>query len=181
MTRSMLALAVALSSLSVSPLLAQSTQTTPAPAQTTPAPATETTAGSANFLTQAQAGQYRASKLPGVNIYNSKDESIGEVNELVVDKNGAIQAVVIGVGGFLGIGEKNVALPYNAIKWEDKAKQSDLVGMNQTNTMAPGTPAAPPPPVDNTVRDYPDHGILDMTKDQLSAAPDFKFASEAQK
>jgi len=172
MTRSMLALAVALASVSVSPLLAQST---------TPAPATATTAGSTNFITQAQAGQYRASKLPGVNIYNSKDESIGEVNELVVDKNGAIQAVVIGVGGFLGIGEKNVALPYNAIKWEDKAKQSDLVGMNQTNTMAPGTPAAPPPPVDNTVRDYPDHGILDMTKDQLSAAPDFKFASEAQK
>src|SRR6476660_2465465 len=119
MTRSMLALAVALSSVSVSPLLAQSTQTTPAPAQTTPAPATATTAGSTNFITQAQAGQYRASKLPGVNIYNSKDESIGEVNELVVDKNGAMQAVVIGVGGFLGIGEKNVALPYNAIKWED--------------------------------------------------------------
>ena len=179
MTRSMLALAVALSSVSVSPLLAQST--TPAPAQTTPALATETTAGSANFITQAQAGQYRASKLAGVNIYNSKDESIGEVNELVVDKNGSIQAVVIGVGGFLGIGEKNVALPYNAIKWEDKAKQSDLVGMSQTNTMAPGTPAAPPPPVDNTVRDYPDHGILNMTKDQLNAAPDFKFASEAQK
>jgi len=129
----------------------------------------------------------------GVNIYNSNDESIGEVNELLIDKDGTIKAVVIGVGGFLGIGQKNVALPYTAIKWEDKAKQTANVGMANPNA-GPAAPApaggsnsmtattpAPAPAVDNTVRDYPHHGVLNMTKEQLQSAPEFKFASEAAK
>ena len=72
-------------------------------------------------MTQAQKGQYRASKFIGVNIYNNSDENVGEVNEIIVDKDGTIQAVVIGVGGFLGIGEKDVALPFKSIKWMDTA------------------------------------------------------------
>jgi sporulation protein YlmC with PRC-barrel domain len=195
MSRTTLAWVVALSTIAATPALAQTDPAQPAqpaPSTTTePAKAPEMTApaaGAASFMTQAEVGQYRATKLVGVNIYNSNDESIGEVNELVVDKAGAIKAVVIGVGGFLGIGQKNVGLPYASIKWEDKAKQTAAVGMAPAT---PGTPApaggdattaqAPAPPPDTTVRDYPNHGILNMTKDQLQAAPEFKFASEAAK
>ena len=133
--------------------------------------------GGPGFLTQAEVGQYRASQLVGVNIFNAKDETIGDVNELLVDKNGAIQAVVIGVGGFLGIGEKNVALPYATIRWEDSAKAAPSVAVGPANDTTGTIPA----PLQPAVRDYPDHGVLNMTKAQLEAAPAFKFASEATK
>jgi len=196
MSRTTLAWVLALSTIAATPALAQTDPAQPAPPATTTAPATPTpaapAAGAANFLTKAEVGQYRATQLVGVNIYNSNDESIGEVNELLVDKDGAIKAVVIGVGGFLGIGQKNVALPYTAIKWEDKAKQTANVGVANPNagpaTPAPAgggsdnmTAATPAPAVDNTVRDYPHHGVLNMTKEQLQSAPEFKFASEAAK
>ncbi|MDQ0474928.1 PRC-barrel domain-containing protein [Labrys wisconsinensis] len=189
MSRTTLAWVVALSTIAATPALAQTTPAQNPPAATSPAPTTATPAG-ADFITQAPVGQYRATKLVGVNIYNSDQQSIGEVNELVVDKAGNIKAVVIGVGGFLGIGQKNVALPYTAIKWEDKALQTATVGMaapgtGTATTTAPaaggGTTTATVPAADTTVRDYPDHGILDMTKEQLQSAPDFKFASEAAK
>jgi len=168
------ALLISLGTLAAAPAMAQNAAQPATPAATaTPGAAAPT------FITQAPVGQYRASKLVGVEIYNGDNQDIGEVADLVVDKDGAVQAVVIGVGGFLGIGEKNVALPYKAIKWEDKAPAASSVGMN-TNTT---TGAAPQPPVvpDTTVRDYPDHGLLNMTKDQLKAAPDFKYASESVK
>jgi hypothetical protein len=48
-------------------------------------------------------GNWRASKLMGLNVYNEANEKLGDVNELLVDKSGKISAVVIGIG-FLGIG-----------------------------------------------------------------------------
>src|SRR3954470_18927046 len=53
------------------------------------------------FMSQEQPGQWRASKLEGLNVYNTNDEKIGDISELIVDTNGKIQAVVVGVGGFL--------------------------------------------------------------------------------
>ncbi|MDW6023571.1 PRC-barrel domain-containing protein [Mesorhizobium sp. BAC0120] len=58
---------------------------------------------------------YLASRLIGQSVYNGTDtnaKSIGDVNDLVIDKNGVVKSVVIGVGGFLGIGEKNVAVDF---------------------------------------------------------------------
>lgn len=58
---------------------------------------------------------YLASRLIGQSVYNGTDtnaKSIGDVNDLVIDKNGMVKSVVIGVGGFLGIGEKNVAVDF---------------------------------------------------------------------
>src|SRR5689334_13591680 len=81
-------------------------------------------ASGGNFMTQAQQGQWRASKLVGVDIYNNNNENIGEVNEILVDASGKIDAVIVGVGGFLGIGEKNVALPFDAVKWQDQPVRS---------------------------------------------------------
>jgi hypothetical protein len=57
-------------------------------------------------------GQFRGSKLIGLNIYGSDQgnrndtDKIGDINELLLDRNGSVQAIVIGVGGFLGMGEK---------------------------------------------------------------------------
>ncbi|MEX0852197.1 MAG: PRC-barrel domain-containing protein, partial [Bauldia sp.] len=48
-------------------------------------------------------------------VYNAADEGLGNVNDIVLDKDSRLEAMVIGVGGFLGIGEKNVAVSMAAI------------------------------------------------------------------
>lgn len=58
----------------------------------------------------------RISNLYGYNVYNNNNEAIGDIEELVVDMNTSeVKYVVVGVGGFLGIGEKSVAIPYQAL------------------------------------------------------------------
>src|SRR3712207_7517143 len=80
--------------------------------------AASSSAASGQFLNQMQPDQWRASKLVGVNIYGQNNEKIGDVNEVLIDRKGNADAVVIGVGGFLGIGEKDVAIPFSAIEWK---------------------------------------------------------------
>jgi sporulation protein YlmC with PRC-barrel domain len=62
-------------------------------------------------------GQWRASKLIGVNVYNDNNEKIGDIEELIVDKSGKVENVVLGVGGFLGMGEHYVAVPMEKLQW----------------------------------------------------------------
>ncbi len=168
MIRHKMPYALALVAMLAGPAMAQETGSIP-------------TAPNATFITEAQPGQYAASQLVGVSIYNPKDEDIGKVNELILDKQGSIAGVVIGVGGFLGIGEKNVALPYAAISWVDKAPTPSQpnAGITPPAATGPAVTPTPAPVAENTVRDYPYRGILGMTKEQLQAAPDFKFASQA--
>jgi sporulation protein YlmC with PRC-barrel domain len=78
------------------------------------------------WVTQEAAGQWRASKLIGLNVYNNDNEKIGGITELIVDKSGKLDAVVVGAGGFLGLGEHDVAIPYRAprkIAATDRAPQ----------------------------------------------------------
>jgi len=212
-----LTLALALSTALVVPALAQNDTTQQQPMTTqqqTTAPAASSTAGGGQFITQAQQGEIRGSKLVGVNIYNNNDENVGEVNDLILDKSGNIKAIVIGVGGFLGIGEKNVALPFDAIQWVDTPRAS----VAATNPPAAGTGMGAGTPANDTAatgaagtatgmannagnaagtaatdatgavaganpvanRDYPDHGMINMSKDQLNNAPKFQYLSEAR-
>jgi sporulation protein YlmC with PRC-barrel domain len=90
--------------------------TVPAIAQSTTAPSSPSAAQAAgNMYYSTQPGQMRASKLLGLNIKNANNETIGEINELILDKAGRVAAVVVGVGGFLGIGQREVAIDYSAL------------------------------------------------------------------
>jgi len=60
-------------------------------------------------------------------VYDAKDNKIGDINDLLLDKEGKVNAVILGVGGFLGAGEKNVALPFNDIKFTEKDGKHYLV------------------------------------------------------
>ena len=60
-------------------------------------------------------------------VYDPKDNKIGEVEDLLVGQAGKIEAAIVGVGGFLGAGEKNVAIPFNALKLTDKNGKRYLV------------------------------------------------------
>jgi len=57
-----------------------------------------------NLAANHKEGQWRSSKLIGVNVYNENNEKIGDINELIVDKSGKVDEVILGVGGFLGLG-----------------------------------------------------------------------------
>jgi hypothetical protein len=161
------------------------------------------------LLTALQPGQWRGSKLIGTNIYgfeqgNRNDtDKVGDINEVLLDRNGNVQAVVIGVGGFLGLGEKDVAIPFNMIEW----RSADEV-RTSANTTAPagaggtaarmdaptaGTTATAPAtrPGDATAtgtvarseqaganQTSPDRGYIRMSKDELKNAPTFRYNAQ---
>ena len=97
-------------------------QETTAPAAAPAAPAaTDTAAPAAPEVIRADG--FLASNLIGETVYNGTGdnaENIGNVNDVVINKDGKVASVVIGVGGFLGIGEKNVSLEFDKIGWAEK-------------------------------------------------------------
>lgn len=61
------------------------------------------------------------------NVYDTQDNKIGEINDLLVDNGGKVNAVIVGVGGFLGVGEKNVAVAFPSLKVAKKDGKRYLV------------------------------------------------------
>jgi sporulation protein YlmC with PRC-barrel domain len=139
-----------------------------------------------SWLTQEQPGQWRASSLEGLDVYNQDNEKIGDISELIVDGSGRIQAVIVGIGGFLGMGERDVAIPMDQIRFvnEPRAAATATTGTAANNPDATNrnAPAATGPTTagsaDAAPRSAPDHAVLtmNMTNDQLKAAPEFKYA-----
>jgi hypothetical protein len=96
---------------------APATETAPAtPNAATPNPApTTNSAQTGSYLTEQSPDQVSANTYIGQSVYNGNNESIGKINDLIMQKEGGIVAAVVGVGGFLGIGQKNVAVPINNV------------------------------------------------------------------
>ncbi len=150
-------------------------QTPAAPTADRAAPPPAATSDSSTFT-----GDWRTSKVVGLNVYNDSNESIGSINELLTDKSGNIKAAVISVGGFLGVGSHLVAVPFDKIKFVNEpiasttASTSPAGSKPATTTGAAGTMA---PAAVKTDPWYPDHAVFNATKDQLKAMPEFKFSS----
>lgn len=146
---------------------------TPAPATATPAPAAETTKVPDNNL--AGQGKWRASKLIGVDVYGADNKKVGDITEVLFDKTGKIDMVTVGVGGFLGMGSKDVAIPFDQVSWSDQPMASAAPapapsasgGTAGSGSMA----AAPAATAPKAPMMYPDHGKITMTKEQLTSAP----------
>jgi sporulation protein YlmC with PRC-barrel domain len=94
-----------------------STDTAETPATTEPGATAgvATTDLSSEFVTSADAGQMRVSELTGLAVMNAANESLGDINDIVLGMAGEPDVAIIGVGGFLGIGEKNVGVPFERI------------------------------------------------------------------
>jgi sporulation protein YlmC with PRC-barrel domain len=131
-------------------------------------------------------GDWRASKVVGLNVYNDQNESIGSINDLLMDKGGGVKAAVISVGGFLGVGAHLVAVPYEKVKFV--TEPVPYTGVANTAQPTPGasrpsstvttgaaTTAAPPAKANPW---YPDHAVYNATKDELKAMPEFKYSTE---
>src|SRR5947209_17251436 len=84
----------------------------------------------ASTTNSSHQGEWRASKVVGLSVYNNNNESIGSINDLLTDKSGSIKAVVIGVGGFLGVGEHLVAVPFDQVKFVDEPVASTTTSSN---------------------------------------------------
>lgn len=81
---------------------------------------------SAGFVQNQTANEWRGSKLIGASVYGPDNQSIGEINDVLVGSDGAIKAAIVGVGGFLGVGEKDVALPFQALQVTRKANSESI-------------------------------------------------------
>jgi sporulation protein YlmC with PRC-barrel domain len=82
---------------------------------------------SAQFGTTVPADAVSISAYYNEDVYDTQENDIGDVKDILLDKDGRISTVIIGVGGFLGVGEKDVAVPFNALKVAEKAGDRYLV------------------------------------------------------
>ena len=127
-------------------------------------------------------GNWRSSKLVGLNVYNDSNESLGSINDVLADKSGNIKAVVIGVGGILGVGEHLVAVAFDKVKFVDDpiaytgASSAPAPGGARPSSTTTTGAATTAPAVVKKNPWYPDHAMLSATKDQLKAMPEFKYS-----
>src|SRR5215475_11650445 len=77
-------------------------------------PAAKSESGKLNFVSSQKPDQWLASKFKGTDVVGSDNEKIGDVSDILFDKSGKVEAIIIGVGGFLGVGAKEVALAPNS-------------------------------------------------------------------
>ena len=151
--------------------------TGPASAQTTSA-------------TTHKEGEWRGSKLAGVDVYNEANEKIGDINDVILDRSGKVANVILGVGGVLGLGERYVAVAFDKLKWIDQPVTSTTASTTSAPANAPTTTSAPDGTTRTTgaatttttttttsssTRWYPDHAVYNATKDELKAMPEFKY------
>ena len=156
--------------------------------------ASNKTAATDSAASSHKEGDWRASKLVGVNVYNDANEKIGDINDVILDKSGKGENVVLGVGGFLGMGEHYVAVAYDKLKWSNEPPRSTTASTTTSTTNRPATNvdsnartaadgnARTTGAATTTAEDrkangywYPDHAIYNATKDQLKAMPQFKY------
>ena len=117
----------------------------------------------------------RARRIIGQGVYNPAGDRVGEIEDLILDpKTGQVQQAIIGVGGFLGLGEKDVAVPFAELKIEETAlapaaPPGPPVG---GSTAAPADRPAPAPAT--AVQPVRARFVIDATKEQLRDAPAYR-------
>jgi sporulation protein YlmC with PRC-barrel domain len=135
-------------------------------------------------------GDWRTSKVVGLNVYNDQNQNVGSINDLLTDKSGNIKAAVISVGGFLGLGSRYVAVPFEKLKFSTEPVPYTGAGASNTTPAKPSSttttgsaanpnrPASAPAPAVKPNPWYPDHAVFNATKDDLQAMPEFTYKTE---
>ncbi len=146
---------------------------------------------STTSATTHKEGQWRASKVVNVDVYNEANEKIGDIDDVIVDRSGKVANVILGVGGVLGLGERYVAVAFDKLKWVDQPVTSTTASTTSAPANAPATSSVPDGTTRTTTgaatttttttttiagkRWYPDHAVYNATKDELKAMPEFKY------
>jgi sporulation protein YlmC with PRC-barrel domain len=90
--------------------------------------------GSGQVMTQMPADLMRGSQLMGIDVYGADNQKIGDIDEVLVDRQGKIHGLVVGVGGFLGIGQKDVAIPFDQVQWMSNQEVQASANATQRST-----------------------------------------------
>jgi PRC-barrel domain len=114
------------------------------------------------FVASQSTDQWVFSKFKGTDVLGPDNAQVGDVNDMLLDKNGKIIAVIVGVGGFLGIGEKNVAIDMGAFQVVPASTGGSTTGAGG------GTASGSDDPTNVKLK-------VTWTKEQLQAAPDFQY------
>jgi sporulation protein YlmC with PRC-barrel domain len=158
------------------------------------------------FMTQMQPNQIMASKLIGTKVVSANNESIGDINDVIVDRQGQAVAAVVGVGGFLGIGEKDVAVPFASLEFATRDQVNAMNNSGSGNTAGgsnvsttgstatgttgstasggamsgnTNTTASGASGTNSSNSNEPERVVLRMTKAELQAAPSFNSDNNA--
>jgi sporulation protein YlmC with PRC-barrel domain len=87
---------------------------------------------SVQILTNVPADNLTVTHWYKQNVYDPSDSKIGEIMDVLVDREGKIGVLIVGVGGFVGVGEKDVAVPFNAVQFKTKDNNKWYPVMNTT-------------------------------------------------
>ncbi len=129
------------------------------------------------FLTTQAPTQWRVPMLLGMNVYDANGKLAGTVNDVLIDRGGVVQDIVIGVGGFLGIGVKHVALPFTAVRWKTDRHDATPYALTLLSQADCSTASASMAPAKTEIKSGSPHkAYVAMTLAQLKAAPAFKYA-----
>ena len=107
-------------------------------------PATAQTAAPSTpvqFVVEQPSGEWLAHVFYGSQVQSPAGDVIGDVNDLMFNKSGQISTVVLGVGGILGMGEKNVAVPYGALQFKSSADGARIIVVALTKAELAAAPA----------------------------------------
>lgn len=161
----------------------------PAPASQPAQTQSEQAGPSAGQFIEKQAiDEWRAPKLVGLDVYGAENKPVGKIKDILMNHDGKAQTVVIGVGGFLGIGAKDVALPFQSVQWRTEPRTVPTAASPPpsaplaSSSSGGAQPPPPPPPqkIDPAATEasqgYPDKAMINMTEAQLKSAPTFQYA-----
>ena len=116
MSKTTMTAAFALMLAAAVPAYAQSSSSSTA-SPSASSPSTSASSASTHVTaTQLQPGQIRATQMDGSTVYDAQNQKVGDVKDIILDRDGKVAAVVLDVGAFLGIGGKNVAIGMSDLK-----------------------------------------------------------------
>ncbi len=120
-----------------------------------------------------QGGVWRASDLIGHGVLGPNGESVGEISDVILDRNGQISGYVLSVGGTLGVGERTVAVSSHALRMDpvDTTASTGAVSAGLPPSTASGAHARADMQISNVLT--PDRIILNVPMDQIQSAPQF--------
>jgi hypothetical protein len=128
-------------------------------------------------MTTRQPGAWGATGLIGQGINGAQGEDIGRISELLVDQRGRVLGVVIDVGDYLGVADAKVAVPIQALQFEEQASDKSAT----TGTVGSTPPSTASQPTTSTGdQRIPSHVVLIITKDELQAAPKFHESPQSE-
>jgi sporulation protein YlmC with PRC-barrel domain len=154
--------------------------------------------GSGQILTQMPPDLMRGSSFIGLGVYGADNQKIGNVDEILVDRQGKVLGFVVGVGGLLGIGQKDVVMRFDQVQWMSYQEVRASLEADQSGygTNTAGSATAPNPATGGTIQQAapssmgdtggatstgsygstPARALVQMTRADLENAPEFRYS-----